>query len=183
MHPSARTRDEAHLFLDLHGCDDCGATEVAWRSALAEVDGTVTRRYFGACGDCGRDREAYFALPERPVTPAPGAPVTFGGDEPSLLLDPGDWLLVADICAQSASSVGDASDGDELAERRESLTIALAAMDEVLKFVPAGETAVPDAAFFTERGRTVHRRDPGRFAVNRLRTVRDAYLSALDRLR
>jgi hypothetical protein len=184
--PAARTRDEAHLFLDLHGCDDCGATEVTWHSALAEIDGVLTRRYFGTCGECGRDREAYFALPEQPIPPDPGATVTFGGSEPSVLLDPGDWLLVADICSQAAGAAATAPgappDAELVAERHESLSIAVAAMDEVLKFVPAGATAVPEGAFFSERGRNVYRRDPGRFAVRRLCVVRDAYVDALRRL-
>lgn len=186
MLPAARTRDEAHLFLDLHGCDECGATDVAWRSAVASVDGVLTRRYFGPCGECGTDREAYFALPEYPIAPDPDATVTFGGPEPSVLLDPGDWLLVADICSQAAGAAATAPgappDAEAIAERHESLSIAVAAMDEVLKFVPAGVTAVPADAFFTERGRNVYRRDPGRFAVRRLSVVRDAYVDALRRL-
>jgi hypothetical protein len=181
VHPRARTRDEAQLFLDLHGCDECGATEVAWQSGVAEVDGVLTRRYHGTCGECGRDREAYFVLPERPVEPTPGATVTFGGAEPSVLLDPGDWLLVADICSQAAGGP-DTADADLRAERRESLAIAVAAMDEALKFLPAGASTLPADVFFTERGRTIYRRDPGRFAERRMRIVRDTYQDALDRL-
>ena len=182
VHPVARTRDEAQIFLDLHGCDECGATEIAWQSALAEVDGEVTRRYYGTCGECGRDREAHFALLARPLAPEPGATVMFGGAEPSVLLDPGDWLLVADICGQAAGVDADAQAAERLAERRESLAIAVAAMDEALKFVPAGAADVPADAFFTERGRTVYRRGPGRFSARRLRVVRDTYQDALDRL-
>ena len=30
----ARSRDEAHLYLDLHPCDECGSVDTTWDSAL-----------------------------------------------------------------------------------------------------------------------------------------------------
>jgi hypothetical protein len=176
--PVARTRDEAHLYLDMHPCERCGDVNVTWESSLTHDDGVPARRYRGTCGDCGAPREFVFALPERPMAPGADDVVFFGGPEPSRLLDPGEWLLVADLCAQAASV--DGSPGD--AEARESVAIAAAAVDEILKFMPADGGAVPESAFWSDRGRTVYQQEPGRFRRRRLLIVRDAYRDALDRM-
>ncbi|MEV7225655.1 hypothetical protein AB0M79_01355 [Polymorphospora sp. NPDC051019] len=173
--PAARTRDEAHLYLDLHPCDRCLSVSTTWDSTLTSVDGIPARRYAGVCDDCGTGREYLFALPEHAAGTRPGT-VHFGGSQPSELLDPGEWLLVADLTAEAAAAATDP------AEAAESTGIALAAMVEILKFVPAGADAVPADLFRTERGRTVYRQEPGRFRRRRLEIVRDAYRDALDRI-
>lgn len=165
--PAARTRDEAHLYMDMHPCDRCGGVDVEWESSLTEDGGVPVRRYRGACGECEASREFVFALPERPVAPDANALVFFGGAEPSLLFDPGEWLLVADLCAQAAGA------------DQESIAVAAAAVDEILKFVPGGANVVPESAFWSTRGRTVYRQEPGRFERRRLLVVRDAYREAL----
>jgi hypothetical protein len=59
------------------------------------------------------------------------------------------------------------------------LSIAVAAMNEILKFIPAGAETVPDEAFWSERGRRVRDQEPGRFDRERLLVVRDSYWSSL----
>ncbi|WP_113699824.1 hypothetical protein [Nonomuraea lactucae] len=161
----ARTRDEAHLYLDLHPCA-CGSVETTWDTALADVGGELASRYTGACADCGTEREFLFGLPERETMT--GEFPTFGGSEPSQLLDAGEWLRVADLTA------GDVPTGDPAAARQ-ALTIATAAVEEVVKFIPAGHDRVPDHAFWSPQGRGVRDAEPGRFALDRLLIVRDAY--------
>jgi hypothetical protein len=178
--PVARTRDEAHLYMDMHPCEQCGDVNVTWESSLTNDDGAPARRYRGACGGCGAQREFVFAAPERPVAPGPDDVVFFGGSEPSQLLDPGEWLLVADLCAQAGTALpGSPADADA----RESMAIAAAAMDEIVKFVPPGADAVPEPAFWSVRGRTVHHQEPGRFHRRRLLIVRDTYRDALEQMR
>ncbi len=179
MLPVARTRDEAHLYMDLHPCEACGSVDVAWDSALAAEDGAPARRYFGRCGGCGAEREFVFALPERPELPGP-RDVVFFGSERSQLLDAGEWLLVSDLCAQAGSVP--AGSERERAEARESMAIAAAAVAEVLKFVPPGGDDVPDGAFWSDRGRTVREQEPGRFRRRRLTIVGNTYRDALDRM-
>ena len=106
--------------------------------------------------------------------PEPGH-VRFGDDRPSELLDPGEWLAVAD--AYASTGPADTSQLDPESARRldADLATAVAALDEVLKFVPAGADAVPVEAFWSDRGRAVHAAEPGRFRAIRLRAVRDAY--------
>ncbi|WP_433351795.1 hypothetical protein ACQP25_02295 [Microtetraspora malaysiensis] len=162
----ARTRDEAHLYLDLHPCKQCGSVETTWDRGLSSVDGALVDRYAGACEDCGAEREFLFGLPERPVASA-GYP-TFGGPEPSQLLDAGEWMWVADLTAGNVPV-------DDRAEARRTLSIAAAAVEEIVKFIPAGEEEVPDDGFWSARGQQVRAAEPGRFQLDRLLIVRDTY--------
>ena len=77
--PVVRTRDEAHLYLDLRPCD-CGSVETDWESGVVAVDSMLATAYSGTCSACGTEREFVFALPEREVLPE-GFPA-FGGPEP-----------------------------------------------------------------------------------------------------
>ncbi|MGH3930595.1 MAG: hypothetical protein ACRDTF_11535, partial [Pseudonocardiaceae bacterium] len=67
------------------------------------------------------------------------------------------------------------------AARRRAAT-AVAAVDEVLAFLPGTAKKVPASAFRTDRGRAVYAAEPGRFTRDRLRIVRDAYQEILDGL-
>ncbi|MGV9326545.1 hypothetical protein ACWDR1_33995 [Streptosporangium sandarakinum] len=165
--PVARSRDEALLYLDLSPCA-CGSADTAWESGLVTVAGEPVSRYAGTCSGCGAAREFLFGLPEREV--APTRFPAFGGPEPSRLLDAGEWLWVADTVAGNAPAGGP----DEAAPV---LAVAVAAMEEVVKFVPPGQDEVPGEAFWTERGRRVRDAGPGRFRLDRLLVVRDAYRS------
>jgi hypothetical protein len=162
----ARTRDEAHLYLDLHPCDDCGSVDTTWDSALAVADGELAGRYTGTCGGCGKRREFWFGLPEREVLPERFP--TFGGPEPSQLLDAGEWQWVADLTAGNVPA-------DDPAEARRSLAIAEAAVEEIVKFIAPGHDEVPERAFWSEQGRRVRDAEPSRFTLDRLLAARTAY--------
>jgi hypothetical protein len=185
--PAARTPDEANLYLDLHPCERCGAADVAWESAMIDDGRAQAYRYHGTCATCGALREFFFAVPSQPTprraATGPDGGVSFGGPEPSQLLDPGEWLLVAEMCARVATVPdGSAADSPAQREARESLTVAAAAVDEVLKFVPAGTNTVPESAFWSARGRAVLHQEPGRFHRRRLLIIRDSYEESLARM-
>lgn len=169
---TARTRDEAHLYMDLHPCQRCGSVDVTWKSGLRQAGGGFARAYSGACEGCGDAREFVFRLPEPGTVPASGGRYHFGGDAPSELLDAGEWLWVADLSASNVPV-------DDPTAALNSLSLAVAAMDEVLKFIPPGADKAPDTAFWSERGRDVRAREPGRFDRERLLIVRGSYRSAL----
>lgn len=171
----ARSRDEALLFLDLQPCERCGSIDVAWRSGLVQVEGELARSYAGTCDDCGTEREYVFRLPEPGSVPLAGARVIFGGEAPSELLDPGEWLWVSDLTASDVPV-------DDLEEACRTLTIAAQAVDEVIKFIPPGAGEVPAEAFRTVRGRQVRDAEPGRFDRERLIIVRDTYREKLAEL-
>jgi hypothetical protein len=93
-----------------------------------------------------------------------GRDVVFGGPEPSELLDPGEWLVVADLAANRAPAADQAD-----------FALAAAAIDEVLKFIPDGADEVPEAALRGGTGREAYAREPGRFRRRRLEAVAAAY--------
>src|SRR5215207_10838031 len=139
--PLARTNAEAHLYMELHPCA-CAEVRFERQNAVVTVDGDLASRYAGPCARCGQPREFLFRLPERILLPEPGH-VTFGDGRPSELIDPGEWLAVAD--AYASTGPADTSQLDPATARRLSadLATAVAALDEVLKFVPDGADAVP----------------------------------------
>lgn len=167
--PTARSRDEAVLWLDLTPCEVCGSGETDWRHGQALADGELVSAYDGTCEGCGDEREYFFALPAQETA---GAFPMFGGAEPSELLDPGRWLALADQLAGSLPP-------HDPAATRLALDIAAAAVAEVLKFVPADEDAVPEQAFWSAEGRRVYDAEPGRFWRERLVVVRETYQQEL----
>jgi hypothetical protein len=174
----SRTNAEAHLYMDLHPCS-CGETRFPRQSAVVALDdGDLASRYTGACVGCGQEREFLFRLP--PATSSAGVGFRYGGDEPSQLLDPGEWLLVSDAYAGQVPA--DPGGGEAGQRARAALTRAVAALDEVGKFIPPDGAVVPATAFTTDRGRQLHQREPGRFRRDRLTAVRDAYAGMLARL-
>lgn len=158
--------------MDLQPCATCGQHGFSGASAVVLVDGLLCSRYTGDCTRCGTPREFLFTLPEEIRLPVE-RDIVFGGDEPSELLDPGEWLMVADRAASAASS------GDQESDR-EDVALAAAALDEVLKFVPEGAEEVPVDAFRSDTGREMYAREPGRFRRNRLAAVASTYRSIVD---
>jgi hypothetical protein len=164
--PVARTRDEAHLYMDLNPCTACGSNYVTWRHAVVDADGELGSGYFGTCPGCHTQREFVFRLPEREYVV--GYFPNFGGAEPSQLLDAGEWLWIADRAA------GNAPAGDPVEERR-ALDLATRAVAEAIKFIPNGQERVPDSAFWSRRGWEVRNAEPGRLSRGRLQVVHDTY--------
>ncbi|WP_112236618.1 hypothetical protein [Kribbella monticola] len=162
----ARTPDEALLYAELAPCEDCGTLATEWKQGLTSVEGELAISYVGACPGCGAARELLFGMPAQETPPGPFP--TFGGEEPSEVFDAGQWLEIADNAARDVPI-------DDPAETGRRLALARAAVDEVIKFVPAGEHAVPDDAFWTEQGSRIRAGEPGRFRLERLLVVRDSY--------
>lgn len=164
----ARTPDEAHLFMDLHPCD-CGELQFERRSSLVASGDEMIRVYRGECARCKKPREFRFRLPDRPLLTG-GLP-EFGDDLPSELLDPGEWMLVADQYATRKSPT------------HRDLALARAAMFEILKFMSSDDESVPERAFTSARGREVHDHEPGRFRRARLEAVLATYDDLLTKHR
>ncbi|MFV2103775.1 hypothetical protein [Micromonospora sp. LOL_024] len=174
----SRTNAEAHLYMDLHPCS-CGEAGFPRQSAVvALADGDLASRYTGNCTGCGRERSFIFRLP--PTVTTAGSDFRYGGDEPSQLLDPGEWLLVSDAYAGQVPA--QPASGDATRRARAALSRAVAALDEVGKFIPTGGLTVPGEALVSDRGRQLHRREPGRFRRDRLAAIRDAYADLISRL-
>lgn len=174
----ARGVAEARLYLLLHPCDRCGATEFELDAAPGADGEQLLVRYAGNCPNCGVRREFTFRM----LGDDPGADggLAFGGDRASALIDPGEWLWFAD---RLAATVPADTGGLPAAEREaaaEDLLTAAAAVDEALKFVPSGEDFVPFSTFVSDRGRSVYAEEPGRFRRTRLENHRDEYRRLAD---
>lgn len=178
----ARTNDEAHLYMDLHPCE-CGEIQFPRTSSVVETDdGDLASHYIGTCPRDGAQRQFTFRMPQEILMPSGDGSVRYGGHEPSELLDPGEWLSVADAYARNvpADTATLAADGQSTA--RSMLNRAVAAIDEVLKFIPAGSEQVPEQAFVTDRGRAAYAKEPGRFRRPRLEAVRSTYANIAAQL-
>ena len=176
--PLARTNAEAHLFLELQPCPSCGETGCAFRSAVISVDNVLASRYNGECPRCGAERIYRFRIPDE-ILPPPDDSVCFGAEAPSELIDPGVWLWYSDLAA--AQVPADTARLDEPAKRsaRHAAATALAAVGEVLKFIPPDAESVPPPTFTSLDGRSVYESEPGRFSRLRLTAIRDYYAERL----
>ncbi|MEJ3743602.1 hypothetical protein WEI85_09965 [Actinomycetes bacterium KLBMP 9797] len=162
---AARTYGEAHTFMDLHPCE-CGSAAFprGQLAVLGSDDHGVTVRFAGRCDDCDRSRAFVFRLPPRPGVPAE-SPYLFGypEDGPSELLDAGEWFGVAEGYAAVADlAVAEVDSGDQ-EDVVKLLTCAASAVDEVLRFLPAGADVLPAGALWTAASREGYARDPARF--------------------
>lgn len=175
--PLARTPHEAHLYLDLRPCD-CGETRFNRASVVVPLaDGGLGRRYAALCPGCGRHREFLFRLPDEPLEERAGE-FRYGGPEPSRLLDPGEWLLAADRLSADRPADLAALPDDERRRARDRLAAAAAAVEEALKFAPAGADEIPGGALCSRLGLGLYARDPDRFRVEVLTELRDGYRAA-----
>jgi hypothetical protein len=180
--PLARTNAEAHLYMDLHPCG-CGEIEFPRTGSVVTTrEGDLASRYTGACPRDGADREFMFRLPETFLPPGRDGEVRYGGPEPSQLIDPGEWLSIADAYARGVPADTTSLGADGLVTARRMLRHAAAALDEVLKFIPADAYRVAAEAFHTDAGRAVYTKEPGRFRRPRLEAVRDTYRSIAAKL-
>lgn len=180
-----RSVEEAHLYMAMHPCEVCGESDFECQSAVVMAEGDLASRYQGPCDGCGTAREFVFRLPE--AVSLPGNRMRFGGPEPSELLDAGEWLWVAgnfaaveplgDLAAEDLAA--EELTGEELAAARADLAGAVAAVDEVLKFLPDGAEEPPDEAFWSERGKRVRAESPADLRREHLEARRAKYEEAL----
>ncbi len=176
--PLARSNLEAHLYMDLRPCACGDARFERAHSVFGLPGGGLASRYAGPCAGCGTVREFVFSLPPEPP-PIPTGEIRYGDDQPSELLDAGEWLWAADLYARAVPPDPHRLPDPERRLARGRLAGAVAAIDEALKFVPPGDDRVPSAAVQSRLGGPLYQREPGRFRVARLTAVRDAYRSAL----
>ena len=144
--------------MDVTPCPMCGGVGFVGTSVVVVVDGRVHERHTGPCPECGSDREFLFRVPDDTQVRLGGT--DFGGPQPSELLDPGQWMMVADMAASR-----------EGGSTPEDLELAAAAVDEAIKFVPPDADDIPATAFHSRVGREAYQRMPGRFRRGRLAAV------------
>jgi hypothetical protein len=174
----ARSPSECQLYLELHPCSRCGEADFPWsRHEAGEQAGWLLSAYEGVCPSCGTPRRFEFRLPDDVVPPP-----AYGGPEPSQIIDPGEFFELGERAAVYAVVPADAPP-DRRAVAREAAVDAVAAVEEVLKFLPPGADAVPDEAFTSDVGRVVYAADPRRFGRERLESLLRTRRQALDTIR
>lgn len=178
----ARTSDEAYLYVTRQPCPSCGHLGVGDLQSMVvgERDGERFETQVYRCPQCDTQREFTFRVPQPPDAPEQHVPegIVFGDSRPSELLDAGEWLELAFVIVDEVPDDLDALGTEELVELRREVEVARAAIEEAIKFVPAGGTEVPLSSFWSERGRLMRLRHRGRFDRVRL----DGYLTDTIRL-
>ncbi len=172
----ARSSPECHLYIELHPCA-CGEARRPAQHRLESRGDALVAAYDGSCPKCARPRRFEFALdPEIP----PGG--KFGGAKRSQIIDAGQFLAVAEAAARSVPE--DSSRLDDIGRlRARSLMLrAVAALEEVLKFIPPDGDRVPAESLFSAAGKACYLAEPGRFRRPRLEAVLGVYRGAVSKL-
>ena len=176
----SRSPEESLAYLRLVPCS-CGETEFHSSPTVRHDGNQRLKQYAGPCVRCGTPRQFIFAEAELPPPPASGK-VVFGRDgSVSTLLDPGQWLALANRAARAVTD-----DIDET-QARTAMAYAVAALEEVLHFLPpnAGDfDSVPESCFVSPLGRGILLREPpGTFRKARLMARLAAYRRLCGRMR
>ncbi|MEU3612930.1 hypothetical protein ABZ725_11570 [Streptomyces sp. NPDC006872] len=167
---TARSAFEAHLYMDLHPCE-CGSGDFDRQHRLEQHGDDLVAVYEGACRQCGTTRRFVFRMAEE----VPPPPPAFGGPEPSQIIDPGEFAGVALRLSESVGVRLLNTPESEKYKLRDAMAYIVAAFEEVPKFIPPGEDAVPADAFTSEAGKARYRREPRDFERDILEmNIRDA---------
>jgi len=161
--------------MSLHPCA-CGHAQFPWQRHYLLPGEEQISVYEGECPGCGTAREFRFAVPD---TLAP--PFSFGGDEPSQVIDPAEFLGRY----QRAMRVVPPDPGVLPPAQRPryyvELRMGVAALSEVLKFIPPEETAVPAEAFTSDSGRAAYESDPDQFTRQRIEALLESHQQTLTK--
>jgi hypothetical protein len=172
--PWSRSDRESSIYMFIHPCG-CGSVDFDPEREAREVGGVWHTYYTGECRNCGARRQFVFRISAEIPQLAPGAWST--GTEPSQLIDPGEWLSIADDLGATADDDVLELDEEQQCYRRVDLGLAAGAIDEVMLSLPPGADMVPAAACRSDLGRRVYLADPSRFRRDQLELARDVYAS------
>ncbi|MDT9688413.1 hypothetical protein Q5762_08590 [Streptomyces sp. P9(2023)] len=176
---TARSSFEAHLYMDLHPCE-CGSGDFDRQHRLEQRGDDIVAVYEGACRQCGTARRFAFRM----AGEIPPPPPAFGGSQPSEIIDPGEFAEVAFRISESAGLQLLRTPKSERYKLRDAVAYTVAAFEEMLKFLPPGEDAIPASAFTSEVGKARYRREPRKYSRDILEmNVRQAraVLADIDR--
>ena len=172
----ARSAIECHLYIELHPCS-CGGSLEPGRHRLESRDGGLVAVYRTSCRRCETVRHCEFVM-DQEIAPLG----KFGGSKPSQIIDPGEFLAVADAAARDVPVDLNALDDAARARARLLISRAAAAIEEVLKFIRPGQEDIPLEAFTSSRGAALYHKEPGRFRRSRLQAVLREYQSTAAKL-
>jgi hypothetical protein len=167
--PLARTFAEAELHLSYLPCRVCGLAALEVRGFSYEtVGGFELDQIETACLNCGDVDEHPYRLPMLQAE-SKGGHLRYGGPEPSELLDPGDWLLLASaLLADVPQEHLAAVPVDQRTAYRNLVDAAVSAVEEALKFLDDGAATIARDAFWSNAGYELFVRSPELFRRERL---------------
>lgn len=169
---SVRTANELHYYLMVTRCDLCGKGPRVVE-AVRPAEGAAPSTAEISCNHC-RARTSLRFLAEHEVgTQLPESETVNPTDQPSALIDLGQWLSLFYLLVELA-----AHEPKPAESRRISFRAALC-LAEALKFYSGDDELPPAEAFFTPDTREAFARYPEKFARQKLSDMR-ARLPALD---
>jgi len=177
---TARSAEEADLYMSLHPCPSCGVATPRLTSRIESRGRGLVSIYQGVCPSCELPRRFDFTLADD-LPPASTDDAVVYGDGRSSLLDPGQFVLVAERLARTVPARLEGLDAAARGRATYALQMAIGALDEAMKFIPTAEDSVPESAITSRAGWAVYDLEPGRFTRVRLQAVRDAYRALLPR--
>src|SRR5687768_12720360 len=167
----ARSATESRLYMDLHPCA-CGETGFDWSQHERRQHGETTSDvYEGRCAGCDLERRFEFVVDPEPLP----EPTALGGRSPSTIIDPAEFLTVAQQLADAVPADPRDVPEEYFDDAYAAIELAAAATDEVLKFIPPGADAVPPDAFFSADGLAAYRSNQHRFTRDWLTATRRSY--------
>ncbi len=163
----AHSLAEIQLYLMATPCEACGRGPL---EHLGKWDTPDDRELtlVARCGACGHRRELTFSLPEdhRPEDPRALYPVVNPTDEPSEIIDVGQWIVLFRVIIEAA-----ADEKDKIAARRLGYEAAQC-LEEAIRFYGSEDELPPEEAIFTEATRGRRRERPELFSKRRLLEMR-----------
>ncbi len=164
----AHSVGEMFFYLMATPCERCGRgpLRAERKQALGEGD-RPGARIEAACGRCDHRREFVFGLPTdaRLEGGDDAPPVVNPTDEPSRILDVGQWIMLFQVVLEAADRAGDKSEA-----RRLGLEAAMC-LEEALKFYEDNDLP-PGSALRVESSVSRFRSHPEQFSRERLSGLR-----------
>jgi hypothetical protein len=163
----AHSLAEIQLYLMATPCDACGRGPLE-RLGKWNTPEHSEVRLVARCGACGERRKLSFSLPDDHPAEDPRAlyPVVNPTDEPSEIIDVGQWIVLFRVIIEAA-----ADEEDKIAARRLGYEAAQC-LEEAVKFYGPDDELPPEEAIFTEATRNRRRERPELFSKRRLLEMR-----------
>lgn len=150
----SRSVHEERAYMQMHPCQCGDQTVKTWSGEAVHSVTGAHRSYWWTCPTCRTARRFDFYTPKerRAASTQPY------GNGRSAILDPGQWLVLAERYAELAADRALSRE-----DRRENRWLAPAAIQEVLKFIPPETAEVPPRSFTSETGRAIRLAGPEAF--------------------
>ncbi|MCH7595838.1 MAG: hypothetical protein IID35_04685 [Planctomycetes bacterium] len=166
----AHSLAEAYLYVMVSPCESCGNGPLYGGEAcgVETPGGSWSTNLPGTCGACGATISITFQLASRPEEEASADAASINStDEPSRIIDVGQWLTLFRMITEAATRE------DDKVQVRHLGMEAAQCLDEALKFYDdEGNDLPPSDAIFVESSRLRFEDNPGQFSRRRLLDLR-----------